>query len=54
MIIQMGTHLDLEDGLVRMLPDQRLIFLTLDLYADLVRDRVDQRFIFLPLDLINT
>ena len=28
---QMGTHLDLEDGLVRMLPYQRPIFLTLGL-----------------------
>ena len=31
MIIQMGTHLDLEDGLVRMLSYQRPIFLTLGL-----------------------
>ena len=47
MIIQMGTHLDLEDGLVRMLPYQRSIFLTLGL----MRVRVDLRFIFLSLDL---
>ena len=35
MIIQMGTHLDLEDSLVRMLPYQIPIFLILE-FLDLV------------------
>ena len=47
MIIQMRTHLDLEDGLVRTSPYERQIFLTLGI----MRVRVELRLIFLLLDL---